>query len=67
MEEQTPTKDRTKLTNGQHQTFATELAKTRVIIGTRNLFEPIEELQLEDGGQFKRFTQNTAGMLEFET
>ena len=50
MEEQTPTKDRTKLTNGQHQTFATELAKTRVFIGTRNLFEPIKELQLEDGG-----------------
>jgi len=48
MEEQTPTKDRIKLTNGQHETFATELAGARVFIGTSNLFEPIKELQLED-------------------
>ncbi len=67
MENQAPAKDRTKLTNGQHQTFAAELAGTRVNIGASNLFEPIEELQLENSGQFKRQTQDTTGMLEFDT
>ena len=67
MEKQTPAKDRTKFADGQHQTLPAELAGTRVGIRARNLFEPIEELQLEDGGQVKRQTQNTAGVLKFET
>ena len=67
MEKQTPAKDRTKFADRQHQTLPAELAGTRVGIRARNLFEPIEELQLEDGGQVKRQTQNTAGVLKFET
>lgn len=67
MSKQTPTKDGRELANRQHQPIATELAKTRVFIGARNLFEPIKELQLEDGRQLKWLAQNTAGMLKLET
>jgi len=56
-----------KLADGEHEPNAAELAKTRVIIGTCNLFEPIEELQLEAGGQLKRQTQKAARLLEFGT
>ena len=62
---ETPTKDGTKLANGQHQADAAELAKARVFIGLRNLFEPIEKLQIQEEGQFKGQPQNTAGMLKF--
>lgn len=67
MSKQTPTKDGRELANRQHQTLSTELAETRVVVRASNLFEPIKELQLEDGGQLKRLAQKTAGMLEFET
>ncbi len=67
MKKQTPAKDRTELADRQHQTLPAELAGTRVIIGARNLFEPIEELQLQNSGQVKRQTQDTASMLKFET
>lgn len=67
MENQAPAKDRTELTDGQHQTLAAELAGTRVDIRTCNLFEPIEELQLGNSGQLKRQPQDMAGMLEFDT
>ena len=43
-----PTKDGTKLANGPHHADAAKLAKARIVIGTRNLFEPIKEFQLED-------------------
>lgn len=67
MKKQTPAEDRTKFADRHHQTLPAELAGTRVGIRARNLFEPIEELQLEDGGQVKRLAQSAAGMLEFET
>ena len=67
MEFETPAKDRAKLTDGQHKTLPAELAGTRVNVGASNLFEPIEELQLENSGQLKRQTQDAAGVLEFET
>lgn len=60
-----PAKDRTELADGQHQALAAELAEARVLIGLGNFFEPIEELQLEDGRQFKRQTQNAASLLKF--
>lgn len=47
---ETPAKDRTELADGQHHTLAAEFANARVIIGASNLFEPIEELQLQEGG-----------------
>lgn len=58
---------RGKLPEGQHHPLAAELADTRVILGAGNLFKPIEELELQDGGQLKRQTQNAAGMLQFDT
>lgn len=66
MKKQTPAKDRTKFTEGQHQTIAAELACTRVNIGLRNLFEPIKKLEFEDGRQLKRQPQDTARVLKFE-
>lgn len=57
---ETPAKEGTKLADGQHQALTTEPAQMRIIIGTRNLFEPIEKLQLQDGGQLKGDTQNAA-------
>lgn len=50
MEFESPTKDGTKLADGQHQTDAAKFTKARIIIRLGNLFEPIEELQLQDGG-----------------
>ena len=67
MDFETPAKNGTELTDGQHQALAAELAKARVIVGPRNPFEPIEKLQLQDRGQFKGQTQNAAGVLQFET
>ena len=61
---ETPTKDGAKLADGEHQALPAELAEARVFIGASNLFEPIEELQFEDGGQLKRETQDTASVLE---
>lgn len=63
---ETPAKDGTKLADGQHQAFAAKFAKARIIIRLGNLLEPIEELQLQDSGQLKRQTQNTAGVLKFD-
>jgi len=60
-----PTKDGTELADGQHHADAAKLAGTRINIRTHNFFEPIEELQLEGGGQLKRLAQNAAGVLEF--
>ena len=65
MEFEPPTKDGTKLADGQHHADATELAGAWINFGASNLLEPIEELQLQDRGQFKRQTEDAACVLEF--
>ena len=55
-----------ELADSQHHTLAAKLAEARVIIGASNLFEPIEELQLQDDGELKGETQDAAGMLQFD-
>lgn len=47
---ETPALQGRQLADGQHQPIATELANARVFFGASDLFEPIEELQLEDKG-----------------
>ncbi len=56
---------RRELADGQHQADAAELAEARVLVGANNLFEPIEERQLQDNRQIKRQTQNAASVLKF--
>ena len=60
-----PSMHGSKLADGQHQADSAKLTNARVIIGASNLFEPIEELQLQDCGQLKRQTQDTASVLKF--
>ena len=54
-----------ELADRQHETLAAKLAKAGIFFGLGNLLEPIEELQLQDEGQFKGQTQNAASLLEF--
>ena len=61
---ETPTEERTELTDWQHQPLSAELAQAWVILGLGNLLEPIEKFQLQDDGQLKRKTQNAASLLE---
>jgi hypothetical protein len=60
-----PTENGTKLADCHHQSLTAELAQPRVIIRLGNLLVPIEKLQLHNGRQFKRKTQNAASLLEF--
>src|SRR6266498_4137973 len=64
---ETPTEDGPKFADRQHQPLAAEFAQARVCFGLSNLFEPVEEFQLQDDRQFKRQTQDTAGVLELGT
>ena len=65
MDFETPAKDGTKLADGQHQPLAAEFAQARVCFGLSNLFEPVEEFQLQDDRQLKRKPQDMASVLEF--
>ena len=67
MKFETPTEDGTELAEGQHQSLATELAGARVVVGSRDFLEPIEELQFGDAGELERETEKMASVLEFGT
>ena len=54
MDFETPAEDGTELADGQHQSLATKLAGARVVLGSRDFLEPIQELQFGDDGQLKR-------------
>lgn len=62
---ETPTEDGPELAEGQHQSFATELAGARVVVGLGDFLEPVQELEFGDDGQLKRETEKTASVLEF--
>src|SRR6266511_2958120 len=62
---ETPTEDGPKFADRQHQPLAAEFAQARVCFGLSNLFEPVEEFQLQDDRQLKRQTQDAASVLEF--
>lgn len=65
MDFETPAEDRTEFTAGQHQSLATKLASARVLLGSRDLLEPVEELQFGNDGELKGETEEMASMLEF--
>jgi len=62
---ETPAEDGSELADRQHQSFATELAGARVVVGLGDFLEPIEELEFGDEGQLKRETEEAASVLEF--
>jgi hypothetical protein len=67
MDFETPAEDGTELVERQHEPFAAELAEVRVVVGSRDFLEPIQELQCGDDGELKRETEETACVLEFGT
>lgn len=64
MKFETPTEDRTEYADGQHQTKTAGTAQTRIIAGLRDVFEPIDELEFEDGRQLKRKPKGVTSKLK---
>lgn len=67
MQFETPAEDGSELADRQHQSFATELAGARVVVGLGDFLEPIEELEFGDDGQLKRETEEVASVLKLGT
>ena len=62
-----PTRERGDRAKGQHQAFLAMGTQARIRLGLEDGFEPIEEDEFGDDGEFGWQAKQTTGVLEFLT